>query len=119
MRTGELQAFERVEAEDGSWQGYRLTGAAGGSGLMPVISNAKTLAEVKQCFPYLCGTPEWVEAAPPGVFARKVAALEFQTVEDNAQLELHGLPIRLFPVYHVRNPHAIMIGLHMIGSSLA
>ena len=68
--------------------------------MMPVISNAATLATAKQTFDYLAKPPQFVPGAPPGTLSRKVAALTWEPVSDTEELEKLGLPIRLFPVHH-------------------
>ena len=96
----ELQKMERVSDPDGNAIGFRLVGD---QTLMPIISNQKTIDEVKRQFPYLAKPPITVPGQPSGVMARKVAALEFQPIEHNTERvpKIPGdLPIRSFPVFH-------------------
>jgi phosphoribosyl 1,2-cyclic phosphodiesterase len=96
----ELQKMERVSDADGNAVGFRLVGD---QTLMPIITNQKTIDEVKRQFPYLATPPIAVPGQPSGVMSRKVAALEFQSIEDNTERvpNIPGdLPIRTFPVFH-------------------
>ena len=96
----ELQKMERVSDADGNAIGFRLVGD---QTLMPIITNQKTIDEVKRQFPYLAQPPITVPGQPSGVMSRKVAALKFQPIEHNTESvpNIPGdLPIRSFPVFH-------------------
>lgn len=96
----ELQKMERVLDADGNAIGFRLVGD---QPLMPIITNQKTIDEVKRQFPYLAKPPTNVAGQPSGVMPRKVAALDFQPVADHTELVPNipgGLRVCTFPVFH-------------------
>jgi len=90
----DLQQLEEVR-EEGKLIGYQL---AHGMGAMRILSNRATLERVKETFPYLCNS---VDFSRPGVLKRRVAWLEMEEVsDDNAAVEVAGLQVRFFPVWH-------------------
>ncbi|CAE7731009.1 unnamed protein product [Symbiodinium pilosum] len=91
----DLQVTEKVLDDEGQHIGYRL---ADGAGPMQIISNKMTLDRVREVFPYLHELPDLVR---PGVLRRRIAYTEFHEVpHDNAAIDIEGLPIKLFPVWH-------------------
>jgi len=87
----DLQRQEHVYDGD-EFIGYRAIGGA-----MRITSNKATLKLVRQVYPYLCGAPD---LAAPGVLRRRVAWIEFDEIEDDCVVELAGLPVKVFPVWH-------------------
>lgn len=90
----DLQVIEHVE-ENGVHVGYKL---ADGAGPLQIVSNAVTLQRVREVFPYLSTQPEFLK---PGVMQRRVAVMEFREApDDNSVMDIAGLPVRFFPVWH-------------------
>ncbi|CAK0879249.1 unnamed protein product [Prorocentrum cordatum] len=91
----DLQQMEELkDPETGKSQGWRVAGA----GATRIISNHQTLRTSRAAFPYLKGVPDFVA---PGVTYRRVAQFRWeQLLSDRCALDLHGLPVQTFPVYH-------------------
>ncbi|CAE7538282.1 unnamed protein product [Symbiodinium natans] len=91
----DLQVTEKVLDEKGQHIGYRLADAAGP---MQIISNKATLDRVREVFPYLHEPPDLIR---PGVLRRRIAYTEFVEVShDEVAIQIDGLPVTLFPVWH-------------------
>jgi len=88
----DLQIFTRVLDKNGEVTGYRVEGGA-----LAVLSNKATLDTIRQSFPYIAAKPDMIE---PGVLKRRVAYVELTDVENNASIDVAGLPVRFFPVLH-------------------
>ncbi|CAJ1327581.1 unnamed protein product [Effrenium voratum] len=89
----DLQVIEKV-FEGGEHIGHQLEN---GDGPMQIISNKMTIDRVREAFPYLHTKPEFVR---PGILRRRIAYLQFKEVSNEEALEVCGLPVRLFPVWH-------------------
>ena len=85
---------EVIDETTGKLRGYRVAGA----GTMRILSNKATLQTARTAFPYLAKPADYVE---PGLLRRRVASFKWEQIpHDNASLDLNGLPVRCFPVYH-------------------
>mmetsp|Transcript_73688 Transcript_73688/g.144625 ORF Transcript_73688/g.144625 Transcript_73688/m.144625 type:complete len:329 (+) Transcript_73688:50-1036(+) len=69
------------------------------SGALPVYLNQETMTTVKSVFSYLTMPPVFLDAAN-NVLERRVALLDFRVIDSNACMNVCGLPVRAFPVYH-------------------
>ena len=76
-----------------------LTGFKVLSGSMPIYLHQETMDVVSRQFGYLTGAPEFLDEAL-GVLARRVALIQFTVIEQNANINIFGLSVRTFPVYH-------------------
>lgn len=79
--------------------GEKSTGFKVMSGAMPVFLNEPTMQTVKKCFGYLTEPPVFLDEKNK-VLERRIALLDFQVIDSNANFNVAGLPIRSFPVYH-------------------
>ncbi|RYH30947.1 MBL fold metallo-hydrolase [archaeon] len=93
----DLQKVERVAVttQDGEVHtGFRVL-----SGPLPIYLTTETKDVVFRVFPYLTGTPQYLDEAS-SVIERRVALLSYHEIDENATLDLHGLSVRCFPVWH-------------------
>ena len=87
---------EVIDETTGTLIGYKV----GGSGAMRIISNRQTLRMARTAFPYLAKPADYVDAEKT-LLRRRVASFRWEQLpHDNASLDLGGLPVRCFPVYH-------------------
>jgi phosphoribosyl 1,2-cyclic phosphodiesterase len=68
------------------------------SGALPIYAHGETLKVVGQCFSYLLNKPEFFEGTD--ILKRRVAYLDFREIEPRSHIEICGMPIECFPVYH-------------------
>jgi len=93
----DIQLCEKVDVpmEDGSLAvGFKIL-----SEPLQVFLNQETKMVADNCFGYLTMKPEFLDE-PNLILKRRVALLDFKMIENTAELNLHGLPVRSFPVYH-------------------
>lgn len=93
----DLQKVERVpvtKADGEVHTGFRVL-----SGPLPIYVTKETKDVVFRVFPYLTGTPQYLDEAS-NVIERRVALLSYHEIDENATLDLHGLQVRCFPVWH-------------------
>jgi len=91
----DLQTVEHVYDAEGNILGYRPV-----SGPLRVITNKTTMDRLHEAFPYLARKTEEVPGHP-GVYLRRTAVLQWETVGDWAELKLDGgIQTKIFPVYH-------------------
>lgn len=88
----DLQKSETVRLESGD-VGFQIM-----SGAMPVYMHQETMDVVSRTFGYLFQRAEyWPDTQ---LLKRRIALLDFCVVDVNAQLDICGLPVRCFPVWH-------------------
>lgn len=93
----DIQSCEivNVPIEDGSLAvGFKILAEP-----LSIFLNRETKVIADSCFGYLTMKPEFLDEANL-VLKRRVALLDFQVIENTAELNLYGLPVRSFPVYH-------------------
>ena len=93
----DIQSCEKVDVhmEDGSLAvGFKIL-----SEPLQVFLNQETKLVADSSFGYLTMKPEFLDEANL-ILKRRVALLDFQVIENTAELNLYGLPVRSFPVYH-------------------
>lgn len=93
----DIQSCEVVDVpiEDGSLAvGFKILAEP-----LSVFLNRDTKVVADRCFGYLTMKPEFLDEANL-VLKRRVALLDFQVIENTAELNIYGLPVRSFPVYH-------------------
>lgn len=92
----DLQKFQRVDLPSGEI-GCRVV-----SGALPIYLHKETMDVVKESFSYLVGEPEYYDTLFDGhkVLKRRVALLGFNVIDYNENLNIHGMTIRTFPVFH-------------------
>jgi hypothetical protein len=93
----DIQLCEKVDVrmEDGSLAvGFKIL-----SEPLQVFLNQETKLVADSSFGYLTMKPEFLDEANL-ILKRRVALLDFQVIENTAELNLYGLPVRSFPVYH-------------------
>eukprot|EP01039_Chlorochromonas_danica_P008187 gene8187-9032_t len=95
----DLQKVERVAVKnpknpDEVSIGFRVL-----SGPLPIYLTQETMQTIDRVFPYLTGPSQYLDEAA-NVIERRVALLKYHVVDENAELLLHGLPVRCFPVWH-------------------
>jgi phosphoribosyl 1,2-cyclic phosphate phosphodiesterase len=69
------------------------------SGPMKIFLHKETMDVVQKTFEYLTVPPEYLHREM-GLLARRVALLDFQIIEQNAQFKIGDLNVRSFPVWH-------------------
>lgn len=69
------------------------------SGPLKIYLNSETKAVVDKCFGYLTTKPEYLDESR-SIIPRRVALLDFEIIENESDLNLYGLPVHSFPVYH-------------------
>lgn len=93
----DIQSCEVVDVpiEDGSLAvGFKILAEP-----LSVFLNRETKVVADSCFGYLTMKPEFLDEANL-ILKRRVALLDFQVIENTAELNIYGLPVRSFPVYH-------------------
>jgi phosphoribosyl 1,2-cyclic phosphodiesterase len=80
--------------ESGFVTGFRLV-----SGVLPIYLNRETMTTVSSVFGYLTGEHQWLDKERK-ILQRRVACLDFNVIESTSTLDIHGLSVRCFPVYH-------------------
>ncbi len=95
----DLQRCEPVEVADASSATGFNTGFRVLSGVLPIYLNQETMNTVSNCFGYLTNEPQFLDKENK-ILQRRVAFLDFKVVDSNESLDIHGLPVRCFPVYH-------------------
>lgn len=76
-----------------------ITGFQVLSGAMPIYLHQDTMDVIKRQFGYLTSTPEYLDELK-GVLARRVALLQFTVIEQNSNINIYGLQVRSFSVWH-------------------
>jgi phosphoribosyl 1,2-cyclic phosphate phosphodiesterase len=66
---------------------------------MDIYLHRETMDVVQRSFGYLTGTPDFLDAEKT-VLQRRVAHLGFHVIDVNTELDVKGMPVRVFPVYH-------------------
>lgn len=77
-----------------SMAGFRIL-----SGPLPIFLTSETMAVVDRVFPYLTGPPQFLNESL-NVIERRVALLKFNVIDENAAVQVHGIQVKCFPVYH-------------------
>lgn len=95
----DLQRAQRVQVPDPLHPGQFTAGFRILSGLMPIYATTETLSTVSSCFPYLCNEPCYL-VKEENILSRRIALLKFTAIQDTEMLEVEGLSIQCFPVWH-------------------
>jgi phosphoribosyl 1,2-cyclic phosphodiesterase len=95
----DLQKVERVvisspDHPNGTAIGFRIL-----SGPLPIYLTSETMQAINRVFPYITGPSQYLDKET-NVIERRVALVAFNTIEDTALLNLHGLAVKCFPVWH-------------------
>jgi phosphoribosyl 1,2-cyclic phosphodiesterase len=93
----DLQLSEHISVKNDA--GVEAVGFKILSGPLPVYLNNETMGTVRQVFNYLTTPPVYLDEKN-SVIERRVALLDFNVVDSNAEFTVAGLPVRAFPVYH-------------------
>jgi phosphoribosyl 1,2-cyclic phosphodiesterase len=99
----DLQRCRRVAVPDPHYplEARTVLGFQVLSGPLPVFATATTWQTLRSTFPYLTSSapPPYLDEAQC-ILERRVALLATQEVDEWASLEVHGLPVQCFPVFH-------------------
>lgn len=95
----DLQKSEQVSVCNAQTDFKPMSGFRVVSGALPIYLHQETLNVVKSAFGYLTNPPEYLDKDAE-VLQRRVAYLDFRVVPVETTLNLHGLPVDVFPVYH-------------------
>jgi phosphoribosyl 1,2-cyclic phosphodiesterase len=88
----DLQKSDKVVMDNGDI-GCRIL-----SGPLPIYLHQATMNVVTNCFGYLQQKGDYFPNTD--VLKRRIALVDFYVIEQTAQLDMSGLPVRCFPVYH-------------------
>jgi len=75
-------------------KGYQVQGGA-----LPIYLHQATMDIVSKAFSYLTVEPMYLDKAA-GILERRVAHLDFKVIPPRSHLNIAGLPIETFPVFH-------------------
>lgn len=94
----DLQNFIKVKCIDKfnnqETQGFKVV-----SGILPIFARKETHETISNAFPYLFNKPTYLDEENL-IIARRIALVKAIVIDDNESLDIDGLPIRTFPVYH-------------------
>eukprot|EP00948_MAST-09A_sp_MAST-9A-sp1_P001515 g1515.t1 len=103
----DLQEFEKVYGEDKTRHiGYRLKGQSSDditAGGMRVLSSKRCIASALVKFDYLSSRNAKFVEGYPGVQKTLYPRIAFEAKDDEAYVNLHGLGVQFFPVWHGKN----------------
>lgn len=95
----DLQRFTVVEVPDAEAGGQLIHGFQVAGGALPIYLTRDTMDVVSQSFGYLVNAPEYLDEAA-NVIRRRIACLDFNVISESTVMEVSGLPVRIFPVWH-------------------
>ena len=94
----DLQKFVKVKSID-KFTNQETQGFKNVSGILPIYARKETHETIFNAFPYLFNSPQYLDEENL-IIARRIALVEAIDIDDNETLNIDGLPIRTFPVYH-------------------
>ena len=94
----DLQKSSRVSAID-PHTNQQTIGFKIESGHLPIIARRETHDTIANVFPYLINKPIYLDE-DQSILAKRIALIKAVVIDDNEELDLDGLHIRTFPVYH-------------------
>lgn len=95
----DLQISERVEVEDKANPGQMVHGFRVVSGPIPIYMTQETMSTLSGVFPYLLSPPRYLDEAN-NVIERRIACIKPQVIEERSTLNIDGLLVQCFPVFH-------------------
>lgn len=95
----DLQISERVEVEDPANPGEVVHGFRVISGPLPIFMTQETMNTLSGVFPYLLSPPRFLDEAN-NVIERRIACIKPHVIEERCDLNIEGLPVHCFPVFH-------------------
>ena len=95
----DLQSSEMVTICDDNTENIPVTGFKVTSGPLPIYLHNETMQTINSTFDYLTCEPTFLNR-DQNVLERRVALLDFIVIHPISQLDVFGLKIKTFPVFH-------------------
>ena len=95
----DLQLCKRVEIDDIDNEGKKIIGFQVKSGPMQIYLHNETMKVLSKVFSYLVEPPLYINEEL-NILERRIALLSFNVIEPTEYIDINGLSIRSFPVYH-------------------
>jgi len=95
----DLQSCSKIAIPDPNNNNQSIYGFRIDSGPIDIILHQETMDTIHKQFGYLTEVPPYLDEAN-FILERRIALLNFKVIDPNEYFDLHGLPVRAFPVYH-------------------